>query len=350
MDFPSRPPGTRDSEASPHALNKVGRLRAAMPRVDVIAYTPTEVLEEHDVTVGRARELVEKYAVTWVDIVDPSGRTLEELETLFGFHPVAIEDSVNQDHGPKIETYDDVVFVVARTIVWAEEIETDPFSLFVSKSFVVTIHEKVFPPLEDVRIRLRKRMPRLVKSGADYLAYTIIDVLVDSYSPHLDHLQDVIDRLESEIVANPTGAGINRIHEVRKDITLLRRALRPQRDAFGNLSRVDLPVFRKDTRTYLRDVQDHMARDLDTLETMQEITTSLMDVQTTLADLQLNEIIKVLTVLFTVTLPLSIVTSAFGMNVLFPGFNSTEGLYAALALMFIPTIAIILWLRRKKWL
>jgi len=316
----------------------------------VIAYTPTEVLEEHDVTVGRARELVEKYAVTWVDIVDPSGRTLEELETLFGFHPLALEDSVNQDLGPKIETYDDVVFVVARTIVWAEEIETDPFSLFVAKPFVVTIHEKVFPPLEDVRIRLRKRMPRLVKSGADYLAYTIVDVLVDSYSPHLDHLQDVVDRLESEIVANPTGAGISRIHEVRKDITLLRRALRPQRDAFGNLSRVDMPVFRKDTRNYLRDVQDHMARALDTLDTMQEITTSLMDVQTTLADLQLNEIIKVLTVLFTVTLPLSIVTSAFGMNVLFPGFNATEGLYAALALMFIPTIAIILWLRRKKWL
>jgi len=321
-----------------------------MPRVDVIAYTPTEVLEEHDVTVGRARELVEKYAVTWVDIVDPSGRTLEELETLFGFHPLAIEDSVNQDLGPKIETYDDVVFVVARTIVWAEEIETDPFSLFVSKAFVVTIHEKVFPPLEDVRIRLRKRMPRLMKGGADYLAYTIVDVLVDSYSPHLDRLQDVIDRLEAEIVANPTGAGISRIHGVRKDITLLRRALRPQRDAFGNLSRVDLPVFRKETRNYLRDVQDHMARALDTLDTMQEITTSLMDVQTTLADLQLNEIIKVLTVLFTVTLPLSIVTSAFGMNVLFPGFNSTEGLYAALALMFIPTIAIILWLRRKKWL
>src|SRR5438445_8780104 len=182
-------------------------------------------LEEPEVTVGRARELVEKYAVTWVDIVDPSGRTLEELETVFGFHPLALEDSVNQELGPKIETYDDVVFAVARTIVWAEEIETDPFSLLVSKACVVTIHEKVFPPLEDVRIRLRKRVPRLVKRGADYLAYTIIDVLVDSYSPHLDRLQDVIDRLEAEIVQNPTGAGINRIHEVRKDITLLQRRL-----------------------------------------------------------------------------------------------------------------------------
>src|SRR5439155_22902194 len=124
-----------------------------MSRIDVIAYTPTEVLEEHDVTIGRARELVEKFTVTWVNIIDASGRTLEELETLFGFHPLALEDSLNQDLTPKIETYDDVVFVVARTIVWAEEIETDPFSLFVSQAFVVTIHEQVSQPLEEVRIR-----------------------------------------------------------------------------------------------------------------------------------------------------------------------------------------------------
>src|SRR3970282_385544 len=134
-----------------------------MVRIDVIAYTPTEVLEEHDITIGRARELVEKNAVTWVNIVDASGRTLEELETLFGLHPLALEDSINQDLAPKTEAYDDVEFIVARTIVWAEEIETDQLSLFVSKRFVITIHDKVFPQLEDVRVRIRKRMPRLMK-------------------------------------------------------------------------------------------------------------------------------------------------------------------------------------------
>src|SRR5439155_14137026 len=143
---------------------------------------------------------------------------------------------------------------------------------------------------------------------------------------------------------------IAKIHSIRKDITVLRNAVRPQRDVLGNIARMELPVFRKETKNYFRDVQDHMIRALDTLDTLREITTSLMEVQATLSDAQLNQIIKVLTVLFTVTLPLSIVTSAFGMNVLFPGFNSAEGLYAALALMFIPTILIILWLRKKKWL
>jgi len=152
-----------------------------MVRVEVMAYTPTDLLEEHDVTVGRCRELVEKYSVVWVNIVDPDGRTLEELETLFGFHPLALEDSLNQDLTPKIELYDDVLFIVARTIVWAEEIETDQLSLFVSRKFVVTIHDKVFPQLEDIRIRLRKKNPRLLKAASDFLAYTILDVIVDSY-------------------------------------------------------------------------------------------------------------------------------------------------------------------------
>src|SRR5436309_3424560 len=219
MDFPSPAAG---QGAAPNVLMYMGRLRAAMPRVDVIAYNPTEVLEEHDVTVGRARELVEKYSVTWVDIVDASGRTLEELETLFGFHPLALEDSVNQDLTPKIEAFDDVVFVVARTIIWAEEIETDQLSLFVSRKFVVTIHDKVFPQLEDIRVRIRKRAPKLMKSGADYLSYSILDVIVDSYFPHLDRFQDIVDRLENEIVGNPTGTGISKIHSIRKDITLLR--------------------------------------------------------------------------------------------------------------------------------
>ena len=321
-----------------------------MVRVDVIAYSPTEVLEEHDITIGRARELVEKYPVTWVNIVDPSGRTLEELETLFGFHPLALEDSINQDLSPKIETYDDTEFVVTRTIVWGEEIETDQLSLFVSKKFVVTIHDKVFPQLEDVRIRIRKRMPKILKSGSDYLCYNILDIIVDSYFPHLDRFQDVLDRLEDEIVSSPTGAGISKIHDLRTDLTLVRNALRPQRDVLGNLSRLEIPVFKKETRNYLRDVQDHMIRVLDTLDTYREIATSLMEVQATLASNQLSEVIKVLTVIFTVTVPIAVVTSAFGMNVNFFGRDAPEGLALALILMSVPTLMLVWWLRRKGWL
>jgi len=165
-----------------------------MVRVEVIAYTPTDFIEEQDVTIGRCRELVEKYSVTWVNVVDPDGRTLEELETLFAFHPLALEDAQNKAIASKVDVYEDIVFVIARTIVWAEDIDTDQLSLFIARKFIVTIHDKVFPQLEDVRIRLRRKNPKMLKSGADFLAYTILDLLVDSYFPHLDRLQSLLDR------------------------------------------------------------------------------------------------------------------------------------------------------------
>jgi magnesium transporter len=344
LEFPEGP------AINAEGLNGVGWVRGPMVRVQVTAYAPTDFLEEVDVTIGRCRELVEKFAVTWVNVVDPDARTLEELETLFGFHPLALEDAQNSDLASKVDVYEDVVFIVARTIVWAEEIDTDQLSLFVAKKFLVTIHDKVFPQLEDIRIRLRKKNPKMLKSGADFLAYTILDLLVDSYFPHLDRFQSLLDQLEEEIVEHPSGEGIARLHDLRTDIIRLRNGLRPQRDMFGLLGRLEIPVFRKETRTYLRDVQDHMISALDALDTNREIVASLMEVQATLASNQVNEVIKVLTVIFTITLPIVIVSSAFGMNVYFPGTGEPGGLYLALLLMALPTIALVAWIRRKGWL
>src|SRR5205809_156941 len=232
-----------------------------MVRVEVLAYTPTDFLEEKDVTIGRCRDLAEKYAVTWVDVVDPNERTLEELGRWFGCHPLALEDAQNRKLSPKVDEYVDMVFVVARAIVWAEAIDTDQLSLFVAKKFVITIHGPAFPSLEDVRIRLRKRNPKMLKSGADYRAYTI----------------------------------------------------------------------------------------LDTLDANREIIASLMETQATLVSNQMSEVIKVLTVIFTITLPIAVVSSLFGMNVSFYGFNEPVGLYIAVTLMALPTFALTLWMRRKGW-
>ena len=322
----------------------------AMVRIEVLAYSPTDLIEERDVTTGRCRELVERYAVTWVNIVDPDGRTLEELETLFGFHPLALEDSLNQDLSPKIEMYEDVAFIVTRTIVWAEEIETDQLSMFVSRRFVVTLHDKVFPQLEDIRIRLRKRNPRLMKMGADFLAYTILDAIVDSYFPHLDRLEGILDELEDRALSDPGRRTANTIHQFRRDLLLLRNALRPQREAFAQLSRADLPMFRRETRSYLRDVYDHMILTLDTLDTLREVSSGLMEVYLTVVSNNMNEIMKTLTIISTVMLPLSLIASAYGMNVAFPGFGDASGFLGALALMGGTAAALLYFFRRRKWL
>src|SRR5205809_79544 len=232
---------------------------AAMARVDVIAYTPTEFFEEKDVTIGRCRDLVEKYAVTWVNVVGLDDRTAGELETLFGAHPLALDDARNQSMAPPVD-------------------------------------------------------------------------------------------LEEDIIEQPSGQGISRLHSLRSDLVRLRSALRPQREMFAVLGRLEIPVFRNETRTYLRDVQEHTISALDTLDANRETVASLMEVQATLASNQMNEVIKVLTVIFTITLPIAIVSSAFGMNVTFYGFNRPEGFYVALALMAVPTVLLSVWMHRKGWL
>src|SRR5437763_490864 len=310
---------------------------AAMARVDVIAYTPTEFFEEKDVTIGRCRDLVEKYAVTWVNVVGLDDRTAGELETLFGAHPLALDDARNQAMAPKVDVYDDIVFIIARAITWTEEIDTDSLSLFVAKKFLITVHEQGFAQLEDVRIRLRKKNPKMVKSGTDFLAYTILDAIVDSYFAQLDRFQSIVDQLEEDIIEQPSGQGISRLHSLRSDLVRVRNALRPQREMFAVLGRLEIPVFRNETRTYLRDVQEHTISALDTLDANRETVASLMEVQATLASNQMNEVIKVLTVIFTITLPIAIVSSAFGMNVTFYGFNGPEGLALALRLRGINT-------------
>ena len=321
-----------------------------MARIEVIAYSPTEMIEEQDCTVGRCRELVEKFNVTWVNIVDPDSRTMEELETLFALHPLALEDSTRSYITPKVEEYDDTLFIVARTIVWTEEITTDQLSLFLSKRFLITIHDKVFPQLEDIRVRIRKKNPRLLKNGTDYLFYTIVDAIVDSYFPHLDRFSEIIQKLEDEVIKEPMKTGINRIHDIRTDLLMLRNSLTPQRDVLAQLSRSEVPVLRKETRVYMRDIYDHMIRVLDDIDTHREVVSSLMEVQSTLVGNSLNEVIKVLTVIFTVTIPAAIVTSAFGMNVMYPGFGGWEGLAVALTLIVVFTLITFLYLRRKRWM
>ncbi len=321
-----------------------------MTRIEVIAYSPTQMIEEHDCSLGQCRELVEKNSVTWINIVDPDHRTLLELETLFGLHPLALEDSTQTYTAPKIETYNDVLFIVARTIVWSEEITTDQLSIFLSKRFIITIHDKVFPQLEDIRVRIRKKTPKLLKGNTDYLFYVIFDVIVDSYFPHLDRFSDVIQKLETEVIAAPTKTSIDKIHAIRTDLLMLRNSLTPQRDAVAIMSRVDMPFFKKDTRTYMRDIYDHMIRVLEVLDTHREVVTSLMEVQATMVSNSLNEVIKILTVIFTITIPAAILTSFFGMNVGFPGRDSIWGLGLAIALMGVLTVVMVLYLHRKKWL
>ena len=322
-----------------------------MVRVDVFAYSEEKILEESQVTLGRARELLDDYTVTWINIVDADERTLQELETLFGLHPVALEDASENDAAPKVEIYDHVLYIVTRTILWGAELDTDQLSLFLSKHFLITMHDREFPQLDTVRKMIRMKDPRLLKGAPGFLAYLVLDVIVDSYTPVLEKIEGMIEKLEDEIIRNPAGAPIGRVHSLRTDLLQIRRRLRPQRESFSQLLRVELPFFRKETRNYLRDVYDQMLTSLDILDTQRETVTSLMELQATLMGSSANAAMKALTAVATIMLPLTLIAGVFGMNVAFFGAeNSQLGFFIALAAMAVTAGLTVLWIRRKGWL
>lgn len=321
-----------------------------MGRISVISYSPSDFLEEAETTLGHCRDLVEKFPVTWINIVDPDNRIARELETLFSLHPLSVEDAMSPEMPPKVETYEDYLFIVARTINWAEEISTEPLSIFLSKKYLITVHHRVFPQLEDSRIRLRRKSPKLLHSGPDFLCYTILDALVDSYFPHLDRLGDVIDELEDRALSEPTKETASTIHAVKRDLMRLRAALRPQRDAFTMLARSEIGFFKKETITYLRNVFDHTIVTLDMLDNYRELASSLMEVYLTSVSNSTNEVMKVLTVIATIMLPLSLVASVYGMNFQYmPFLDSPLGFWASVALMVAIAAAMLGYFWRKGW-
>lgn len=321
-----------------------------MARIDVIAYSPTDIVEESNVTLSRCIELIGKFPTTWINIVNLDKGSSDLLEHLFGFHHLALEDCVNTDQRPKVEDYEGILFLVTRTIRWEVEIETDQLSMFLSKRYVLTVHDKDLPQLEEVRVRIRKKLPKILKGGPDYLCFCILDTIVDSYFPEIDRLGDVIDGLEGEVLEDPSKKTVDTIHQLRRDLLHLRKELNPQREALAYLARGDLPHFRKETRNYLRDVHDHMIRVLDSMDAYRELTADILANYFGAMQVSLNEVMKLLTIIATIMLPLTFIASIYGMNLPIPEAGHQFAYPGILLSMLIISALMLLYFRRRKWI
>lgn len=325
-----------------------------MARLEIICYSPTDVYEETSTTLNRCVELAEKWPVSWINITGLTEELGGQLERTFGLHPLAIEDCLSGTQSPKVEDYDDHLFLVARTITWTEEIETSQLSLFLKRHLLLTIVPEGphgVRPLEEVRLRIERHKPALLSGGADYLCYVILDTIVDSYFPELDRFGEVVSRLEDEAVERPSPRTAKLIHSLKADMLKLRRSLMAQREALAMLSRGEYPLFRKETRQYLRDVYDHMIQILDLMDTYRELTSSLLDVYISSISNQMNEVIKVLAIIATIMLPLSLIAGLYGMNfAILPGSTLPQGFWWVVVGMAAVAAAMLVWFARKGWL
>jgi magnesium transporter len=346
------PPG-----ASPGTL--VADATAQRPTIRVITYTADRLSEVDVSSAAEVPPLIDANAVTWIDVQGLGDvETIQELGKTFGIHSLALEDIVNAHQRPKVETYRDHVFIVTRMPAAGGGSATEQISLFLGASYLLTFQERAGDDFEPVRNRLRNAPGGRIRSAkADYLAYAILDTAIDGYFPVLERYGEEVEDLETEVVAGPEAGLINRIHDVKRDLLAFRRALWPQREMINALIREEHPLIEDQTKTYLRDCYDHTIQLVDVLETYREIASGLIDVYLSSLSHRMNEIMKVLTFIATIFIPLGFVAGLYGMNFSpekspwnMPELSWYYGYPYALALMATIALGMVLYFRYRGWI
>ncbi|MBI4183518.1 MAG: magnesium/cobalt transporter CorA [Proteobacteria bacterium] len=301
---PGAPPGTLIADPT-----------AARPVITVIGYGPDEIVERANPEPAELSSLIGRWPVLWVN-VDGLGdvEAIRRVGETFGLHPLALEDVVNVHQRPKVEEYADHLYLVARMPRMGSALETEQVSLFLGRGFVLTFQERVGDCFDPVRQRLRAGRGRSRSAGPDYLAYALLDAIVDSFFPILERYGERVEELEDAVLAEPEIQVMADIHDAKRDLLLLRRAIWPQRDAISTLIRDDSPHVTRETRVFLRDCYDHTVQLIDVVETYREIASGLVEIYLSSLSARLNEVMKVLTVIATVFIPLSVIASIYGMN------------------------------------
>jgi magnesium transporter len=284
----------------------------------VIAYGPDSYVEKEVKDTQSIEAELGKWPVTWVN-VDGLGdiEVIRELGRMLGIHHLALEDVLNVRERPKVEDYDELLFVVAHMVQLGKEVElldAEQLSMFLGNAFVLTFQEREGDCLDPVRLRIREGRGRVRQMGADYLASCLLDVVIDAYFPHLDMLSEQIEVLEDEVVSCPSSTTVARIHKTRSVLLNTRRSIAPLREVVNSLIRDSTPKITEGTRPYLRDCLDHAIHLVDSIDLHREVAGSLLDIYLSSVSNRMNEVMKVLTVIATMFIPLTFLTGVYGMN------------------------------------
>ncbi len=340
---------------SPGTLVHVGEQKVEKPKISVMDYDETR-LEEHAVaSIEECFPFRDSPTVTWINVegLHDVG-VIEKLGAHYSLHPLILEDILNTAERPKMEDYGETIFLLLKIFVprnGNHEEKIQQVSLILGSNFVLSFQEKDNGIFEGLKDRIRKAKGRVRKSGADYLAYAIIDGIVDSYFGELERLGEAVESLETELVTDPRRETLQKIHGLKREMIYLRKAVWPLREVINGLERLDTPLIKATTDFFLRDVYDHAVQIIDTVETSRDILSGMVETYLSSVSNRMNEIMKVLTIISTIFIPLTFLAGVYGMNFAHMpelawrwGYPLTWGIMAAVA------VVMILYFKRKKWL
>ena len=355
FDKTYHPPGT-----APGTLvgsEETGRGDATIHLID---FTESEFIEAQLASTDECQPYLEKDTITWIHLQGPiQASTLKNIGNIFELHPLTMEDVLNRGQRPKVEAYDDLLFVIMSMPTQINDtIIIEQVSLFLGKNYIISLHAGSQDPFEPLRQRLRKKSGRIRSEKADFLLYTILDLVIDLGYPVLEGFGEDIESIEEALLSTSAKkTTLAEIHRIRRDLLLLRRNLWPQREVINTLLRGDNALIEANTYLYIRDCYDHTIQILDLIENYREMATSLIDIYLSSSSHRLNEIMRVLTMIATIFIPLTFIVGLYGMNFshpdspwAMPELHWYFGYPMVWGIMIAIVIGMVIYFKRKDWL
>jgi magnesium transporter len=339
----------------PGTLVHIGEKKVEKARITIMDYDETNLEEKGAKTIEESYPFKDKPTVTWINIDGlHEVEIIEKLGSHFGLHPLLLEDILNTDQRPKMEDYGDYIFVVLKMLYPGEnkdEIEAEQVSLILGSNFVISLQESEGDVFDPVRDRIRKNKGRIRKAGADYLAYALLDAIVDNYFLILENVGEKIEDTEQQLATNPSPETLQYIRELKNEMIFLRKSIWPLRELINGLERCESTLIHQSTGAYLRDVYDHTIQIIDTVESYRDMISGMVDIYLSSISNKMNEVMKVLTIFASIFIPLTFVAGVYGMNFEFmPELKWHWGYFALLAVMALIGISLVFYFKRKRWL
>ncbi|MEL7662930.1 MAG: magnesium/cobalt transporter CorA [Methanosarcina mazei] len=350
-------PGRKQSNVglAPGTLVHVGEKKAEKTVIKAWLYNSEKLIEKELQTVDECQELKGQPGMNlWINVdgLDQIG-IIEKLGGYFGVHPLTLEDVLNTGQRPKMEDYDSYIYAVLKMMLLDEEREEiliDQVSIIFGTNYILSFQEKEGDAFNPIRDRLKNSASRLRKNGVDLLAYSLIDAVVDNYFLILEHFGEEIEDLEEQLIVDPMPETLKAIQKYKRDMITLRRSVWPLRELINSLQRTESQLIKESTQIYLRDVYDHTIQVIDSIEAFRDILSSMVDVYLSSLSHRMNDIMKVLTIIATIFIPLTFIAGVYGMNFEYmPELKWRWGYPAVMFAMTILGISMFLYFKKRRW-
>ncbi len=341
---------------SPGSLIYTGDKYAHEPvTITLIDYSADHLAEETDISLEACEEYIRSQTVTWINITGVHNpEIIERIGQAFHLHPLSLEDILNTGGRPKLDDYEDYLFIVLKMVDRTEDsgdIEHEHVCLIIREGLVISFQEYEGDVFGPVRQRIRKGKGQIRKAGSDYLAYALIDMIVDHYFLILEGFGEQIDTIQDSVLSDPETSVIDTIHNLRRQLIYIRKSVWPVREIVASLLRGESDLISRETQLYLRDVYDHTVQVVETVEMFREVLSSALDIYLSSVNNRMSEVMKVLTVIATIFIPLTFIAGVYGMNFVY--MPELEWRYAYLVVwgVFLSAAGgMLAWFRYRKWL